>query len=69
VHQCCPEDSSKCDELKELIKKVCEKLEPPRIEAPKQCDIIMAHGYKEIFASSTLDIPFSFSKIAQQLER
>jgi len=29
----------------------------------------MAHGYKEIFASSSMDIPFSFSKIAQQLER
>jgi len=26
----------------------------------------MAHGYKEVFASSTMDIPFSFTKLAQQ---
>lgn len=31
----------------------------------KKCDIIMAHGYKEIFASSTMDIPFSYNKLAQ----
>jgi hypothetical protein len=26
------------------------------------CDVIMAHGYKDIYASSTLDIPFSYTK-------
>ena len=32
----------------------------------EKCDIIMAHGYKEIFASSTLNIPFGYTKLAQQ---
>ena len=35
-------------------------------EVEQQCDIIMAHGYKEVFASSTLDVPFGYTKMAQQ---
>jgi len=34
----------------------------------EKCDIIMAHGYKEIFASSTLNVPFSWTKNMQQFE-
>lgn len=31
-----------------------------------KCDVIMAHGYKDIYASSTLDVPFGWTKRAQQ---
>jgi hypothetical protein len=56
-HKSCSSKHRSCSSSSKKSSSSCSSSE-------SRCDIIMAHGYKDIYASSTLDIPFSYNKIA-----